>query len=161
MKDRVREAVFNLLTNSVRGTHAIDLFAGTGALGLEALSRGATSATLVERHIPTAKVIRENAQMLGAERRANVVGGDAFYWAGRLPSPTNIPWIVFVSPPFELYVTACSEMLELIGKMLDSAPPGSTLVVESDDRFDHQGLPQPEAWDVRSYPPAVVAIYRK
>src|SRR5438105_2010542 len=53
MKDRVREAVFNLLGPSVTGSHAIDLFAGTGALGLEALSRGAARATFIERHFPT------------------------------------------------------------------------------------------------------------
>src|SRR5205823_2176218 len=52
MKDRTREAVFNLLGPGVTGTHAIDLFAGTGALGLEAISRGAESATLIEQHFP-------------------------------------------------------------------------------------------------------------
>src|SRR6478736_322408 len=54
MKDRVREAVFNLLGPQVAGSHAIDLFAGTGALGIEAISRGATKATFIERHLPTA-----------------------------------------------------------------------------------------------------------
>src|SRR5947207_6491605 len=54
MKDRVREAVFNLLGAQVAGTQAIDLFAGTGALGLEALSRGAAQATFIDRHLPTA-----------------------------------------------------------------------------------------------------------
>src|SRR5688572_16458652 len=61
MKDRVREAVFNLLGTTVEGCYVIDLFAGTGALGLEAISRGATGATFIERHFPTAKVIEENA----------------------------------------------------------------------------------------------------
>src|SRR6186713_2214397 len=61
MKDRVREAVFNLLGPQIKGTHAIDLFAGTGALGLEAVSRGASRATLIERHLPTAKLIEQNA----------------------------------------------------------------------------------------------------
>src|SRR6185369_13778531 len=55
MKDRVREAVFNLLGPGVKGSHAIDLFAGTGALGLEAISRGAAQATLIERHLPTSR----------------------------------------------------------------------------------------------------------
>src|SRR4051794_22495694 len=61
MKDRVREAVFNLLGKQIAGSHAIDLFAGTGALGLEALSRGAARATFIERHFLTAKLIEENA----------------------------------------------------------------------------------------------------
>src|SRR5262249_42961688 len=56
MKDRVREALFNLIGPNVRGMHAIDLFAGTGALGLEAISRGAAGATFIERHYPTAEL---------------------------------------------------------------------------------------------------------
>ena len=52
MKNRVREALFNLIGPSIKGKHAIDLFAGTGALGLEAISRGAVSATLTEQHYP-------------------------------------------------------------------------------------------------------------
>ena len=73
MKDRVREAVFNLIGPAVRGTHAIDLFAGTGALGLEALSRGAASALFVERHFPTADVIRQNVETLGVSNRATIL----------------------------------------------------------------------------------------
>ena len=64
MKDRVREALFNLVGPSVIGSHAIDLFAGTGALGLEALSRGAARATFIERHYPTADTIKENIASL-------------------------------------------------------------------------------------------------
>ena len=52
MKHRVREAIFNLISTEAAGRHVIDLFAGTGALGIEALSRGATSATFIERHVP-------------------------------------------------------------------------------------------------------------
>ena len=55
MKDRVRQALFNRLGPDVEGTLAVDLFAGTGALGLEALSRGATRAILIEQHRPTAR----------------------------------------------------------------------------------------------------------
>ncbi|MCA9150657.1 MAG: RsmD family RNA methyltransferase, partial [Planctomycetales bacterium] len=64
MKDRTREAVFNLLGPRVRGMYAWDLFAGTGAMGFEAISRGAIGATLIERHIPTSKLVRENAETL-------------------------------------------------------------------------------------------------
>ena len=52
-------------------------------------------------------------------------------------------------------------MLELIAGLIQSAPAGSVFVVEADARFDFQTLPDPQAWDVRSYPPAVVGIYRK
>src|SRR5271154_2586301 len=72
MKDRVREAVFNLLGPSGKGKHALDLFAGTGALGFEALSRGAAAATFVERHFPTAGHIRRTATALGVADRTRV-----------------------------------------------------------------------------------------
>src|SRR5688572_20874387 len=81
MKDRVREAVFNLVGPRVVGKLAIDLFAGTGALGLEALSRGAAKAIFLERHFPTAGIIRRNAATLGVADQCSVLPADTFIWA--------------------------------------------------------------------------------
>src|SRR5687768_17016212 len=103
MKDRLRESVFNLVGPSVVGTHAIDLFAGTGALGLEAISRGAARATLIERHLPTSELIQKNAAALGIAEQVQVVFADAFLWGIKDPLPTDRPWLVFCSPPFEFY----------------------------------------------------------
>ena len=64
MKHRVREAMFNLVGPAVGGMHAVDLFAGTGALALEAISRGAAEATMVERHFPTVRCIEAVAIVL-------------------------------------------------------------------------------------------------
>lgn len=161
MKDRVREAVFNLLADSVRGSRAIDLFAGTGALGIEALSRGASRATLIERHFPTVELIRQNVRALGLEDQVEILEGDAFYWSRRLSDSAGEPWTVFVSPPYELYVAARDEMIDLIGQLVEAAPAGSNIVVESDARLPPGELPDAPSWDVRNYPPAVVAIYRK
>ena len=160
MKDRLREAVFNLLGPQVVGTHAIDLFAGTGALGLEAISRGAARATLIERHLPTTKLIDENAAALGVSDRVLVLFGDAFTWGIRNPPPADQPWLVFCSPPYEFYVARQSEMLALIERLVAAAPAGSQFVVEADERFDFTLLPRAAAWDVREYPPAVVGIGR-
>src|SRR5208283_379410 len=95
MKDRVREALFNLLSTAVAGKVAIDLFAGTGALGLEALSRGASRAVLIERHRPTAETIRRNSTTLGVEAIVDVTSADTFLWARRLPDLGGAPWLVF------------------------------------------------------------------
>ncbi len=161
MKDRLREAVFNLIGPSVVGSAAIDLFAGTGALGFEALSRGAQRAVFVERHIPTAALIRRNAANLGLDAsRHNVAGGSAFLWQPGAELPSNIPWIVFCSPPWEFFHTRTAEMLHLIARLADHCPPGSVMVVEADDRFDMALLPQPRRWDIRPYPPAVIALLR-
>ena len=165
MKDRLREAIFNLIGPSIRGKHALDLFAGTGALALEALSRGAGQATLIEQHHPTAEIIRRNLVTLGLENLAVVIPGNTFVWwkmqAKRGPMSIERPWAVFCSPPYEFFVSRVDEMLELVSGVMLAAPAESVVVVEADERFDFQKLPEPEAWDVRTYPPAVVGIYRK
>jgi 16S rRNA (guanine966-N2)-methyltransferase len=158
MKDRVREAVFNLLGPRVKDCHAVDLFAGTGALGLEALSRGAKGVTLIERHLPTTRLIEQNVATLGAQEQANVLFGNAFHWARNPTAPLDRPWVVFCSPPYEFFVSRRDEILQLIDQLYQHAPAGSTLVVEADERFNMADLPYPESWNVREYPPAVVAI---
>lgn len=161
MKDRVREAVFNLVGPSIRAKHALDLFAGTGALGLEAISRGALEATLIEQHAPTAAVIRKNVAELGIESICHVVTANVFFWARQRPELGPAPWIVFCSPPYDFYVDRTDEMLDLLGCLIERAPPESIAVVECDARFDPSTLSESDAWDVRSYPPAVVGVYRK
>jgi 16S rRNA (guanine966-N2)-methyltransferase len=168
MKHRVREAIFNLISTESAGHHAIDLFAGTGALGLEALSRGATSVTIIERHVPSARVIEENIAELGVGDRVTLRVTSAFLWSKRdLPSesdgpPRDLPWLVFCSPPFSFFVEREEEMLELIRQIAERAPVASTLVIESDQRFDFGGLigDNKAAWDIRDYPPARVGIWR-
>jgi len=161
MKDRTREAVFNLVGPAVEGKHAVDLFAGTGALGLEAISRGAARATLIEQHVPTAAVIRRNVARLGVESRCDLITANVFFWARQPAELGSTPWLVFSSPPYDFYVDRAGEMLDLVGRLIDLAPPESLFVVESDERFDPAQLPGPGAWDVRRYAPALVAIYRK
>lgn len=160
MKDRVREATFNLLGPSVRSTHAIDLFAGTGALGLEAISRGAARATFWERHFPTAAVIEENIALLDVAGQCTVLAGDTFAFFRQPADLGQAPWTVFCSPPYDYYLTHDEQLLTLVELLFRGAPAGSLLVVEADQRFDFARLPDAEQWDVRGYPPAVVGVYR-
>jgi 16S rRNA (guanine966-N2)-methyltransferase len=160
MKDRVREAVFNLLGPSVEGKHALDLFAGTGALGLEALSRGAARATFYEQHFPTAAVIRQNIAALGLEPVCQVVAANTFvqFRPGAVAASHDLPWVAFCSPPFAFYVERKEQMQTLIATLVADAPAASAVVVEADTNFDMGLLPEAEAWDVRHYPPAVIAL---
>lgn len=160
MKDRVRETLFDLLGPAVRGGVAIDLFAGSGALAFEALSRGAARAVLVERHFPTADRLREAARELGVEDRAEVRAGDALVWSRRLPAdlPRGGPWLVFVSPPWAMFAERPADLVALVAGLLGEAPAGSTIVVESDDRFDPAALPEAGRWRSRAVPPAVLHI---
>jgi len=160
MKDRVREAVFNLVGPAIVGSHAFDLFAGTGAMGLEAVSRGAARATFVERHFPTAALIRQTIRDLEVADFTEIVSGDVFHWSRHLPAGDGEHWTIFVCPPYDLWVAEHDEMCALVVRVLEGAPPESIVVVESDERFGYAGLPRAAAWDVRMYPPAVVGILR-
>ncbi len=158
MKDRTREAVFNLLGPAVKGMRAIDLFAGTGAMALEAISRGAVGAVMIERHLPTARLIRENIGTVGADAECEVVTADAFRWVVQQQHTSQEPWVVFCCPPYDFFTDRLAEMSALIETIFNVAPSRSAVVVESDDRFDHSLLPQPDEWNTRRYFPAVVGI---
>jgi 16S rRNA (guanine966-N2)-methyltransferase len=171
MKHRVREAIFNLIGADVAGKHAIDVFAGTGALGLEALSRGAESCLFIERHVPTAAVVKQNIAVIGGESRCELLAASAFVWAQRdletKAAVSRAPWLAFVSPPYDFFVERAEEMLMLVEALVRHAPPQSILVVEADGRFDFSSLPgdvkhhrSETGWDVREYPPAVVGVLR-
>lgn len=96
--DRVRETLFNWLMPALPGARVLDLFAGTGALGWEALSRGAAHAVLVERDPALARALRETSMRLSAQDRAEVVAGDGVAWlAGHGGEPFDI---AFLDPPF-------------------------------------------------------------
>ena len=165
MKDRVREAAFNLIGPVDKSSLAIDLFAGTGALGLEALSRGAAAAILIERHFPTSKLVRQNCENLGVEDVCTILSCDAFHWTKHQldEAPTDCPWLVFISPPYAFYQERRDDMKQLIATFQERSPVGSTIVAEFDQEFDASLLPtapDSDDWDARSYPPAIVAIWR-
>lgn len=128
--EKVREAVFNILGNilgSVEGDHVLDLFAGTGALGIEALSRGAGHATFVEAARPAVRAIQGNLRELGLADRAQVIAGDAVATAARRDGNTR--WrLVFVDPPYRSDL-AVRAVLALPGERL---APGAVVVIEHD-----------------------------
>ncbi len=109
--DRVRETLFNWLGPVVPGAVVLDLFAGSGALGLEALSRGAERAVFVERSGAAARGLSDNLRLLGAEGQARVVRADALAFLRRPPVPHGM---VFLDPPYhsELLAPACRALEE-------------------------------------------------
>ncbi len=164
MKDNIREALFNLIGGWVEGKAAIDLFAGTGAMGLEAISRGASRAYLIERHFPTVKVIRENVQMLSPDQPVEVNASDSFFWAREFLSKPDVqpeePWAIFCCPPYSLFQSRQDDLLEMVGSLLDAAPEHSVAVVESDEKFDPACLPRAGQWRSRQYAPALISVFR-
>ncbi len=136
--DRTRETLFNWLQGLVPGARVLDCFAGTGALGLEALSRGAAKAVFIERSRRVANPLRAHIATLEADSRARVVVADALRYGGLQDGPFDI---VFVDPPFRLGLQA--PMLERL------AEPGwltarGVVYVECDARTGFP--PVPAGW---------------
>jgi 16S rRNA (guanine966-N2)-methyltransferase len=108
--DRLREALFNVLAPRIAGTTFADLYAGTGAVGIEALSRGASKAIFVEQSHAAVRVIRENLHELGIGIRAEVLHGRATAMLSRFEAD-----IVFLDPPYRLE-RAYESVLTLLGE---------------------------------------------
>jgi 16S rRNA (guanine966-N2)-methyltransferase len=126
--DRVRETLFNWLAPRIADARCLDLYAGTGILGLEALSRGAREVCFVERDPRLAAAIRRRADTLGAN--ADVVCADAMRY---LESPGAAPFdIAFVDPPYDLPVTG------VLAKLRHVLAPGGLVYAE---RAAGEGLP--------------------
>jgi 16S rRNA (guanine966-N2)-methyltransferase len=99
--DRVREAIFSVLGAAVAEARVLDLFAGTGALSLEALSRGAKHAVLVEDHPTALNILRQNIQTLGLESRTRVLSIPVFGAVKKLAAQGEQFSLVFLDPPYE------------------------------------------------------------
>ncbi|MFW0784628.1 16S rRNA (guanine(966)-N(2))-methyltransferase RsmD [Gordonia sp. CPCC 206044] len=126
--DRVREAVFNIIDARIDldGARVLDLYAGSGALGLEALSRGAASAEFVDSRRKATTVIAANARACGVERRVRVTARPvATQLAG---DPSELFDIVFLDPPYDLDNDAMSADLARVAAAW--AAPGALVVVE-------------------------------
>ena len=127
--DRVREALFSILGARVAGARVLDLFAGSGALGLEALSRGAAAVTFVESAPAALRALRANVAALGAE--ADVVRADAFTWLRAASAGVRQYDLVFLDPPYRQAEALGAALSELLPAVLG---PGALVVSESDRR---------------------------
>ena len=127
--DRVREAVFSILGGSVEGARVLDLFAGSGALAIEALSRGASEAVLVDSSAAAVAAIRRNLSALGAD--AEVRRQDALTHLEGARRGARLYDLVFLDPPYRHASTLGQELSAALGPVL---VPGARVVTESDRR---------------------------
>ena len=132
--DRIRETLFNWLGQDLTGMECLDLFAGSGALGFEALSRGAGSVVMVENNTVALRALRENATKLSAGN-AIIVRGDALEFARGARSRFDV---VFVDPPYRLGIQVAA--LDLLPGLLAA---GGRVYVESDVVFE-----PPRGWAI-------------
>jgi 16S rRNA (guanine966-N2)-methyltransferase len=148
--DRVREALFSIL-GDVEGLRVLDLFAGSGALGIEALSRGAASVTFVERSHRTADTIRANLEGLGED--AEVAVRDALGWLRAAP-PGSAYDLVLVDPPYD----SAGRLAAPLSRALPGVLAADGLIVSESDRREPLLLDFPLV-DERIYGDTRIAIH--
>lgn len=146
----VREALFSILGNAVPDRLFVDVFAGSGVVGLEALSRGAGAAIFVERDRKLADAIERNAKEFGVDAQARVLRQDVYRWAERWAASAE-PVNVFLSPPFVDLTERAADFHSLVASLQARIAAGSVLTLQVEDTFDAATLPSAEAWESRKY----------
>ena len=150
--DRVREALFSILGEKVAGARVLDLFAGSGALGIEALSRGAAEATFVDTAAAAIRAVKANLDALGAQ--AEVRRADARRFLGGASGEARQYDLVFLDPPYRLAGRLGDELTAALAAVL---APGAVVVAESDRRAPLE-LQLPTL-DERRYGDTLIRIY--
>ena len=130
--DRLRETLFNVLGARLEGTRFLDLYAGSGAMGLEALSRGAREAVFVERDRAALQAIRENVAALALQARARVEPVAVARW---LRGSVGVFEVVFLDPPYEEQGEYAATLEVLGGTRPDLLAPGAVVVAEHRRKF--------------------------
>ena len=150
--DRVREALFNIL-GDVSGAVVLDLYAGSGALGIEALSRGARRALLVDRDDAAVRVIRRNLAALGLEPRGRAVRAEVTRWLAGHVREVSGASVVFLDPPYN------DAVLDHALALLDTlAAEGTTVVAEHAHRQALPGLARLRPVRQRRYGDTAVSV---
>jgi 16S rRNA (guanine966-N2)-methyltransferase len=156
--DLVRESIFNILGELVSDKIVIDLFAGTGALGFEALSRGAARAIFVEQNRENVALIYRNLATLRFEDRARVFTADAYRWARGFEPIDDAPLVVFLDPPYREYEERPRKVNQLLEGLIRRLPAESVIAAESSRTLDETILPELAKWDIRRYGGTQIAI---
>jgi 16S rRNA (guanine966-N2)-methyltransferase len=157
--DRVREAIFSVLASLVPGSAVVDLCAGTGAFGLEALSRGAQRAVFVDSDRKTAAALRTRLEALGLEPVVKILQMDVSRAVEHLAAEGEMFSLIFLDPPYGDAVLDTLLSQPALAEILDDT---GTLVVESDARHGHKAAS--DLWDcsfVRKYGDTSIEMFRK
>ena len=150
----VKEAIFNLVGPGIEDVHVLDLFAGSGAIGIEALSRGAAGVTFVDREPRGLAILRQNLEVLDLNARATVVRSDVVRWLEGSPDSLKEAGFVFMDPPYE------DPILDRALKAIDRGVTHATVVVEHSRRHELPALTRMHVDRQRRYGDTMVSVLR-
>jgi 16S rRNA (guanine966-N2)-methyltransferase len=159
--DLVRESLFNIVGAMMPGRMAVDLFAGTGAIGLEALSRGADGAVFVERDREAVALIHANVARLHYQDRSQIRMADAYRWVRAHVAELDRPVAVFLDPPYREYEIGAKRVRAMLDHLVEHLPNGSLIVLEAGRILNDQIVPDMDSWDVRRYGDTRIALWQR
>jgi len=154
MGDRVRSALFNNLIAHIPGAAVLDAFAGTGAIGLEALSRGAIHATFIERDKIAQKILAKNITTLGVENQATLIRTSVANWL-KTKDPEERYDLIFADPPYH------DPQLSTAAELLGLLKPGGLMILSHPGRGEELTKTGVVVVDNRSYGNAFLTFYRR
>jgi 16S rRNA (guanine(966)-N(2))-methyltransferase RsmD len=157
----VREALFSILGNAVPDRLFVDVFAGTGVNGLEALSRGASAALFIERDFRLGREIDQHLAAFHVADRGSAVRADAYRWVQQWQAPPNEPVNIFISPPFWDLQHRPAQLLSLVAALQDKVAPGSVLAIQAERGSPLEGAPALTDWEERRYGRNVLLLWVK
>ena len=152
MAERIRNALFNSLNEEVQGARVLDAFAGSGALGLEALSRGAEHVSFIEKDRIAQKIIQSNIALLKADRFTKLYAGPVASVVSRMNEQFDI---IFADPPFH------DPQLSTVTRLFALLKPNGLMVLSYPGRGEAPTGAEVVVVDNRSYGNAALAFYRK
>ncbi len=150
----VKQAIFNMVGPRIEGANVLDLFAGSGALGIEALSRAAASVTFVDQQPRGLAILRQNLDALGFKARARVVRSDVVRWLEASPDAVRAANFVFLDPPYEDVV------LDRALQVLDRDVTGATVIAEHSRRQQLPSLSRLQVDRQRRHGDTVLTVFK-
>lgn len=165
--NRLREALFNICQHQIEGARFLDIFAGSGAMGFEALSRGASTSAFIESHKEALHCITSNAAHLGLQEQTQILRGDVFSMLNFLEKKGQTFDIIYADPPYNTFVPGTTLLYSAqIIQWVDTHPllnPGGLLFVEEDIRSEpkHDHLATLAFKDSRRFGQAALQQYQK
>jgi 16S rRNA (guanine966-N2)-methyltransferase len=151
--DRAKQSLFDILTPLIPGSHVYDIFAGTGSMGLECLSRAAGRAVFFERDRSALSLLRRNIAMLGVEANCQVVAGDLFKWfesAEPVAADARAD-LIFLDPPYRMLRETAPALQSLARQICMNHLSDQGTVIFRHDAADTLELPMFRPADVRTY----------
>lgn len=153
MSDRARGALFNSIATELPDAEVLDAFAGTGALGLEALSRGAKHATFVERDRAAQKVLAKNIATLGVEKTTTLIRASVAAWYDTIENKSFD--VIFADPPYH------DPQFSTVSRLMGLLKPGGLMILSHPGRGEEPTKPGVVVVDNRSYGNAHLTFYRR